>query len=280
MLDTTCMSGFLLASRKCCYLQARQRAAIFSAWSCIIKSRYRAGAQHYHQTFASHSPCLDPGLHCWTLTAPGVQLVDTADLAVQRAFQGWRAVVLHITARRVQQQEAALASAERAIHRGCHAAFETAPAVQVHLHPACNTHAPQLSLPSEPNNTAECTAYEAEQHVDEASCQSSKLLLEHSAVTPQPCDTAQDAAEITAAYFKASAHWSERLQTHALHAWREMSRQSIASLWQQHELKSLVNQQLLQVHGYLFMHAPRSTLIACCHAVCRSVNMTCCLLLA
>ena len=163
---------------------------------------------------------------------PSVSEVRTQSLAeencksMQTAFQGWRAVVLHMAARRQQLQQAALASAERAIRKGCNAASESSVARHSDQNESILTEfeQPQLSSLEQQNRRDECV---------------------------QPQDqrqqSSQDAADLTAAFFKASAHWSEKLQARVLHTWQEVSRQAIASLWQQHELKAAVNQQLLQV---------------------------------
>lgn len=161
------------------------------------------------------------------------------------AFQGWRAVVLHMAMRREQLQQAALASADRAIRKGCHAAAQPMLACLAHHNRMAASEVPQLRLLE-----LEYTQHPKPGH--------RRRVSNHSAVSTDQLSCAEtavdavqqrgnDAAELTAAFFKASAHWSEKLQAKVLRAWRELSQQAIVCLWQQHELKSLTNEQLLQV---------------------------------
>ena len=165
---------------------------------------------------------------------------------MQMAFQGWRAVVLHMAAHREQLQQAALASAERAIQKGCHAASDLSVAGHMCSNVTAAVPSLRLSLLGQQDRAhiqieqpqghhVKHTVGPMQTHAQGASCMGV-------AAAPQ-----RDAVEATVAFFKASAHWSEKLQARVLHAWQELSRQSIASVWQQHELKALANEQLLQV---------------------------------
>ena len=168
---------------------------------------------------------------------------------MQMAFQGWRAVVLHMAARREQLQQAALASAERAIQKGCHAASVSTVASHICSDKFATLRSPQLSLPEQQDRICIQVGQQGEcilRHTDPAGpvqAHVSQTSVVEPASTPH-----QGAVELTAAFFKASAHWSEKLQARVLGAWQELSRQATASVWQQHELKALANQQLLQVN--------------------------------
>lgn len=180
-------------------------------------------------------------------TAGAQSPASEAGWAVQMAFQGWRAVVLHMAARRGQLQQAALASAERAIQRGCHAAcgltdVSNPPSIDVATDPSV-----QLSFPGHQGEYCIPVEQEWEHNLRHTHLVGFVQTSESSLMEVAAATVHQDAAELTAAFFKASAHWAEQLQARVLHAWRELSRQAIASVWQQHELKVAANQQLLQV---------------------------------
>lgn len=164
----------------------------------------------------------------------------------QMAFQGWRAVVLHMAAHREQLQQAALASAQRAIQKGCHAASNSSVARHMCSNDTAAVPSPQLSLLGQQDREPIQVEQPQGHHVKRTSGPVQTHVQEVSSVGVAAASQ-QGAVKVTAAFFKASAHWSEKLQARVLHAWQELSRQSIASVWQQHELKALANEQLLQV---------------------------------
>ena len=196
--------------------QARQKAVVFSTWSDMTASS-RAISQH--DAALSLTCSVSQVRTFW----PEEGSADKNWKRRQTAFQGWRAVVLHMAARRQQLQQAALASAERAIRKGCDAASESTVVRHGGQNNTTPTEQPQLSLLEPQNRRHGC------------------IQLQHQL-------SSQNSADLTAAFLKASAHWSEQLQAKVLQAWQQISRHAIANLWQQHELKSLVNQQLLQVN--------------------------------
>ena len=167
---------------------------------------------------------------------------------MQMAFQGWRAVVLHRAAHREQLQQAALASAERAIQKGCHAASDSSVAGHICSDVTAVVHSPQPSLLGQQDRDRSQAEQPERQHVnhtvDPVQTRAQEASVVEVAAAPH-----QGAVEVTVtiAFFKASAHWSEKLQARVLHAWQDLSRQAIAGVWQQHELKAIANEQLLQV---------------------------------
>ena len=197
-------------------------------------------------------------------------LAGGVEWVMQLAFQGWRAVVLHMAAHREQLQQLALASAKRAIQKGCHAASQ----FTVASNDTAIVHMPQLSLLKQLDSpveqqAGELTADLVQVHAPNASAVVADAALRQveqqasgvqhvkhpDPVGPMQMDAPkasvavrhQGAVELTAAFFKASAHWSEKIKARVLHAWQELSRQAIAIVWQQHELKALANEQLLEV---------------------------------
>lgn len=195
--------------------------------------------------------------------------------AVQTAFQGWRAVVLHMAARREQLQQAALASAERAIQRGCHAASGSTVLSRAHtgdvttarplqLRGVLGHHSSRLGHLAEHPGSLQghqsgcCSPVEQQRehsvpHID--GCVQSDTT-EASGVGIAAATAHEAAVELTAAFFKAAAHWLEKLQARVLHAWQDLSRQAIAAVWQQHERKAAANQELLQVTQLTADHFP------------------------
>ncbi|KAL3153235.1 hypothetical protein ABBQ38_011588 [Trebouxia sp. C0009 RCD-2024] len=317
--------------------QARQKAAVLTAWRSTSASRKAEAQQHCQQQVAA----------CQS-DRPGVQNLAAPDdgWAVQTAFQGWRAVVLHMAARREHLHQAALASAERAIQRGCHAASGSTvlsrprtgdvttgrllqlrgmlgphgslaehpgsllghpgsllghpgsllghpgsllghpdsllgPQGSLAEHPSSRL-GPQGSLAEHPRSLLGPQGSLAEHPSSRLGPQGSlaehpRSLLGHQSGVHSPVEqqwehsvthtdgcvqrhttmasgveaaaaTGHEAVvELTAAFFKAAAHWSEKLQAKVLHAWQELGRQAIAAVWQQHERKAAANQELLQV---------------------------------
>lgn len=228
--------------------------------------------------------CTAEARQCGQHGAVDITKVDSSDGAqdlaggvewvMQLAFQGWRAVVLHMAAHREQLQQLALASAKRAIQKGCHAAAQFTVASN-------NTAVVQFSLLEQQDGHVKqqageqlrLTAGSVQMHAPMASVVAVGAALrqvEQQALREQRVEHAdlvgpvqvgapmasvtkvavaphQGAVELTAAFFKASAHWSEKVKARVLHAWQGLSRQAIASVWQQHELKALANEQLLEV---------------------------------
>ena len=173
-------------------------------------------------------------------------LAGRLEWVMQMAFQGWRAVVLHMAAHREQLQQAALASAERAIQKGCHAASGSSVAGHICSNVTAVVHSPQLSLIGQQDRDRIQSEQPGGQDVDHT-VGPMQTRAQVASVVEVAAASHQGAVEVTVAFFKASAYWSEKLQARVLCAWQELSRQAVASVWQQHELKALANEQLLQV---------------------------------
>lgn len=247
--------------------QARQKAAVFAAWRHMTVSCTAEAQQHVkHGTVNVTEVDSSDGAE---------DLAGGVEWVMQLAFQGWRAVVLHMAAHREQLQQLALASARRAIQKGCHAASQ----FTVASSDTAIVHMPQLSLQKQQGSHVEQQAGEhlrltadlGQVHAPKASAvvvDAALRQVEQQALGEQHVKQPdlvgpwqmgaleasvairhQDAVELTAAFFKASAHWSEKVKARVLRAWQELSRQAIASVWQQHELKALANQQLLEVRS-------------------------------
>ncbi|KAL0043166.1 hypothetical protein WJX79_011072 [Trebouxia sp. C0005] len=88
--------------------QGQQKGAVLDAWRQLLLSRAAVAVQ---------------GDHTKALRSCSLATVDHLDdTLLQKAVQGWHAVVIHMARRRAQSQQAALASAERAVRKGCQAA--------------------------------------------------------------------------------------------------------------------------------------------------------------
>ena len=220
-------------------LQARQKAAAFAAWRDVTRSCTAEDQLHGQHIVV--------GVAEKDNSTQAQDLAGQLDWVMQAAFQGWQAVVLHMAAHREQLQQAALASAERAIQKGCHAASDASLAGHICSNVTAIVPLPQLSLLGQQHRDdiqVEQPAGQHAKHID-------ALVQTHAqetSVVEVAAASHQSAVQVTVAFFKASAHWSEKLQARALHAWQDLSRQAIASVWQQHELKACANQQLLQVN--------------------------------
>ncbi len=237
-------------------MQGRQKAAVFAAWQKAITNSRAA---------PDNRPCITqlnrvPVLRC--IESPG-----SADLCVryspaaadtildhallQRAFQGWLAVVIHMASRREQLQQAAIASAERAVRRGCHAAagsFNSCVQPRTAQAGAKLQQAVQHVLQC--NGTTMLMSGESRQTFDQGDAQPGPgtvscgtigqlELHAHSSLT--------DAGGSMHTESKVCAHHAASLLARALTAWQAVTSQAVALLFQQHELKAVINETLLQV---------------------------------
>lgn len=219
-------------------LQARQKAACFAAWRNMTTS-CTAEAQQHGQHVAVGVAKKNNSTQAW-------DLAGRLEWVMQMAFQGWRAVVLHQAAHREQLQQAALASAERAIQKGRHAASNSSVAGRLCSDLTAAVPSLQLSLLGQKNREHIQSEQLAGQHVKHHVCLV-QMHAQAASVVEVAAASHQGAVEVTVAFFKASAHWSEKVQARVLHAWQELSRQAVASVWHQHELKACANEQLMQV---------------------------------
>ena len=178
---------------------------------------------------------------------------------VQKAVQGWHAVVIHMARRRAHLQQAALASAERAIRKGCQAAagnlccgkpsdqvsngqpvakllWQTDAAYQQRLESCVqDLDVRLLTLTSHQQILSHKQA-------DPVGRDDQQTPLENngSCSLPRDCGKAQKIAQ-------AATQYAASLLARAVKAWQMMTSQAVALLFQQHELKAEANQQLLQV---------------------------------
>ncbi|KAL0048613.1 hypothetical protein WJX82_006990 [Trebouxia sp. C0006] len=111
--------------------QGQQKGAVLDAWRQLLLSSSRA-AVAFHAAQGEHAEalrsCSLPTVHCLdnnleALRSCSLATVHHLDVTLlQKAVQGWHAVVIYMARRRAHSQQAALASAERAVRKGCQAA--------------------------------------------------------------------------------------------------------------------------------------------------------------
>lgn len=176
---------------------------------------------------------------------------------LQKAVQGWRAVVIHMASRRAQLQQAALASAERAVRKGCQAATGDMLHQLSDQHNNVQSAREMLQLPyavcqhrrqgdAQRPNTQLLTFNTSQQvlgrrHAESCGTPDQPTSLEHANRSTLPGCSGNSQARI------ASTHHAVRLLTQAMRTWQAATTQAVALLFQQHELKAQTNQQLLQV---------------------------------
>ncbi len=180
---------------------------------------------------------------------------------VQKAVQGWHAVVIHMARRRAHLQQAALASAERAIRKGCQAAAGNLccgkPSDQV----SNGQPVPKLLWQTDAAYQQRLESCVQDLDVRLLTLTSHQQILSHkqadpvgrddqqtplenngSCSLPRDCGKAQKIAQ-------AATQYAASLLARAVKAWQMMTSQAVALLFQQHELKAAANQQILQVRG-------------------------------
>ena len=185
------------------------------------------------------------------------------DTLLQKAVHGWHAVVIHMARRRAHSQQAALASAERAVRKGCQAAAGDLlheppsdqastgqPVAQLLWHPdaayqqrlescAQNLNVKLLTLTSH-HGQQMLSHKQADPLGRDDQQTSSKFANNGSCSLPSDCGKAQKSVQ-------AATQYAASLLVRAVKAWQMVTSQAVALLFQQHELKAEVNQQILQV---------------------------------
>ena len=232
-------------------LQGQQKGAVLDAWRQLSLNSRAAVALH-----------ATPGDRTEALSSCILATVHHLNgTLLQKAMQGWHAVVIHMARRRAHSQQAALASAERAVRKGCQAAagnlLHEVPSDQVSTgqpvanllwHPdAANWH--RLESCAQDLGVRSLTLTSDQQmlshrQADPPGRDDQQTPLENSGngSLPSDCGTAQKSAQ-------AATQYAASLLVRAVKAWQMVTSQAVALLFQQHELKAEVNQQILQVRG-------------------------------
>ena len=230
-------------------LQGQQKGAVLDAWRQLLLSSRAAVA--FDATQGNDTEALR---RCSLAT---VHHLDGTVL--QKAVQGWHAIVIHMARRRAHSQQAALASAERAVRKGCQAAagnlLHEIPSDQV------GTGQPVAELLWQPDAAYQQRVESCAQDLDVRllTLTSHQQVLSHkqadplgrddqhtplensgSLSLPTECGKAQESAQ-------AATQYAANLLARAVKAWQMMTSQAVARLFQQHELKAEANQQILQV---------------------------------
>ena len=233
-------------------LQGLQKGAVLDAWRQLLLSSRAAVASR-----------AAPGEHAEALRSRSLATLHHLDgTLLQKAMQGWHAVVIHMARRRAHSQQAALASAERAVKKGCQAAAGNL----LHEKPSdqAGTGEPVANLLWQPDAAYQqrlescaqkldvrlltLTSHHGQQMLSHSQAeplgrddqQRSSFAKNGSCSLPSDCGKAQTSAQ-------AATQYAASLLARAVKAWQTMTSQAVALLFQQHELKAEANQQILQV---------------------------------
>ncbi len=244
-------------------LQGRQKGAVLDVWRQLLLSSRAAVAVHATQGDDTEalSSCSLPTVH---------HLDD--NVLLQKAVQGWHAVVIHMARRRAHSQQAALASADRAVRKGCQAAagnlLYEKPSDQV------STGQPVAKLLWQPDAAYQQRLESCVQDLDvrllTLTSHHGQQMLSHLQADPcKGCDqrlgSGRDGQQIslenngscslpsdcgrTQKSVQAATQYAASLLARAVKAWQTVTSQAVALLFEQHELKAEVNQQILQVQA-------------------------------
>ena len=193
-------------------------------------------------------------------------MVDEDHFLLQKALQGWRAVVQHMAGRRELLQLAALASAERAVKRGCHAATGRLASW------GDNSQAEDRAKPMQPAlDLFQPTRVTQHGHQHDLERVGMQLLpsssrgspcIQQPAQVPSECSHGRHDQQATTVpggsgclqethnrvhMAQATLHHTADLLAKSFRSWQELTKEAVMQLFQQHELKAMTSQQLLQV---------------------------------
>lgn len=263
-------------------LQGQQKGAVLDAWRQLLLSSSRA-AVAFHAAQGEHAEalrsCSLPTVHRLDNNLEALRSCSLATLhhldvtLLQKAVQGWHAVVIYMARRRAHSQQAALASAERAVRKGCQAAagnlLHDTPSDQV------STGQPVANLLWQPNAAYQQRLESCAQVLDvkllTLTSHHGEQMLSHRQADPLGRDDQQTPLENSSScslpndcgkaqkHAKAATQYAASLLARALKAWQMVTGQAVALLFQQHELKAEANQQILQVQRIIEVLSVRAS---------------------
>ncbi|KAL0020042.1 hypothetical protein WJX77_006966 [Trebouxia sp. C0004] len=231
--------------------QGQQKGAVLDAWRQLLLSSRAAVA--FHATQGDHTEALR------SCSLAAVRHLDGTLL--QKAVQGWHAVVIQMASRRARSQQTALASAERAVRKGCQAAAGNL----VHEIPSDQIFKGQhdAKVLWQTNGAYQQRLESCAQDLDVRllTLTSHQQMLSHKQADPPGRDDQQTPLENNGSCSllracgkaqknaQAATQYDASLLARAMKAWQMMTSQAVAQLFRQHEFKAEVNQQILQVVG-------------------------------
>ncbi|KAA6428529.1 MAG: hypothetical protein FRX49_01405 [Trebouxia sp. A1-2] len=224
--------------------QGQQKGAVLDAWRQLLLSRAAVAVQ---------------GDHTKALRSCSLATVDHLDdTLLQKAVQGWHAVVIHMARRRAQSQQAALASAERAVRKGCQAAagslLHRVPSDQVGTGQSgtkllWQTNAAYQQKPESCAQDLDVRLLTLTSHQQMLSHRQHDSLarddLQTSFANNGSCSLTSDCGRAQKGA-QAPTQYAASLLARAVKAWQTMTIKAVALLFQQHELKAEANRQILQ----------------------------------